>query len=54
MYQDCFARNLTEDRRNYDLKSDKDTQIYEKDSQNYEQSTSKLRARRSENLNFQI
>ena len=31
-----------------------DMKIYKKDSQNYDQSTSKLRARRSENLNFQF
>ena len=31
-----------------------DMKIYEKDGQNYDQSTSKLRARRSEILNFQF
>ena len=42
----------TEDRKNYDQSQSLYIEIYKKDSQNYVQSTSKLRARRTKVLDF--
>ena len=47
---DQFEEKLIGRQRKLRPKSDKDMKIYKKDSQNYKQSTSKLRARRSEKL----